>query len=271
MLNMGLNRKVLVEKTFGSISVAARETIYRHPDKALTSGIMYTDPEKMPNGMGVLGLLIVIDTKTEEMTPQLISAGNDQEYLDIILKSCNMYRKAFRINGDKLKSHITISYADFTGCSLATVSDIDVRSVVSIIGEMLAEDINFVTEYIKATRGNRNQMMFQPACQQTPMGLVVKEANKFIFPDGLIIQVNSVGMNPDGSFNWDYDVVLGNEIMRGAKSDMAFANRSINQQQDNGYNNNGGFGQATPNYSANNNGGWGTVNNGGQNGPINKW
>lgn len=280
MLNMQLNRKVLLDKAFGSLSVAARETIYRHPDKALTSGIMYTDPEKMPGGMGVLGLIVVIDTKTEEMTPQLITAGSDQEYLDIVLGSTNMYRKAFRINGDTLKSHISISYSDFTGHSLATVSDIDVRPVVSIIGEMLAEDVNFVTQYIMLIKGNRDQMMFQPAFQQTPYGHVVKDSNKFIFPDGLIIQVNTIGVNQDGSYTWDYDVILGNEIMRGAKSDMAFANRALNQQnnQQMGYQtqNNGYQGGYQPNngygnpYGGNNNGG-GNNFGPGNGGNINQW
>ena len=278
MLNMQLNRKVLLEKTFGALSVAARETIYRNPDKALTSGIMYTDPEKMPNGMGVLGLLVVIDTKTEEMTPQLITAGSDQEYLNMILQSTNMFRKAFRINGDQLKSHITINYSDFTGHSLATVSDIDVRPVVSIIGEMLAEDVAFVNQYIMATKGNRNQLMFEPACQQTNYGLVIKETNKFIFPDGLIVQVNSVGRNPDGSFSWDYDVVLGNEIMRGAKSDMAFANKNLNQQHNQNQfqpQGNGGYQSYQPNgygnpYGGNNNGGNG-FSGPGNGGSVNKW
>lgn len=240
MINPGLNRKILIEKAFGAMAVTAKDTINRETDPSVTSGILYTDPELVtPPKKLVCGLIVVIDRMTEEITPQLVVANSSDEYYAAIQRAAMFPRKAYKVAGDGLREHIIISYDEFNHQSLATVSDIDVKSIVRIIGELLAEDLNVVENYIKSINGNMQIIAFQPSHYNTPAGPIIKERNTFMFPDGLIIVLKSVLPSGTGDFIWDYDINLSNEIMRGAKIDGAFSNKSINS---NGYGNPSGYG-----------------------------
>lgn len=247
MIDNTLNRKVLLEKSFEALASVARSTYTREikNDIALVRGINYTNPEVIPNGFGVFSLIVILDSRAEEMTPQLLVTSNTEAFNDLIMKSLGRDAKPYVVKGDAIQKHAMITYSDFNKSSLGAVSSIDYKGVLGIIGEMLAEDLTYVKQYIQMTNGDRNRLIFEYAQVQTPYGLLIKEGNKFYFPDGLIFNVVVTGRNPDGSIGWDFEVILGNEIMRGTKHDATFANRNLNQNNssysgnNNGFNNNG--------------------------------
>lgn len=270
MINNQLERNVLVQVAFTALSVGAKNVLNREDNRALSSIILATQSERIPNGYngsyGVLGLAIVVDKLAEEITPQIIVAANEQEYQAMLLKATEGNTRTLKqVQGDNLKNHAMINYGEFVKQSLAHVTDIDIRSIVSVIAEMVAEDITFIQSFINGCQGNRNMIILGHYQQQTPYGLVFKEANKFVFPDGLIFAVKSLVKQPDGSDVWDYDIFLDNETMRGAKNDMTFANRELNQNlANNGYNPNGYNGNGYNNGNGYGNNGNGYGNSGGR-------
>lgn len=251
MLDRRLMKIVLLEKTYGALSLVAKETMLRQKDRATTSGLIFTQPAAMKDGLGYCGLIVVIDTITEEITPQLLVTATVEEYTNAIGAASMMpSRKSFKVDETNLNAKIMVSYYEFTGVALSTVSDIDTRSVVDIIAEIVSNDMVTIMNYIKSINGDRTRMLMESGSTQTDDGLVIKEGNRFTFPDGIIVYAKNIFTGRDGSFSWDYDLVLSNEIMRGAKNDASFANKNLNQgarsltygqaqpvQQPQGYNN----------------------------------
>lgn len=258
MLNQRLNRKVLFEKTIAVYTENVKRAFDRNrANQAIKSMVGYSNPELIPNGYGVFGLAVVIDTRSQitEISPEIIVEGNSDLYMRKV-RQCNFDDVTRRIENVSLENidngidynnigqmsgsveQLVSRYNSFgTSAPITTVTNIDVRSIMSILAEMISEDLAYVKAYVEGIRGDVNRFIYESNQVNTPYGLIIKEGNRFEFPDGLIVLATNVFRKPDGSYHWNYDVALSNELMRAAKDDSSFSIDPINR----GYRYNNGY------------------------------
>lgn len=244
MLNKQLHKKVYFEKTIKVFSdIAKGAFIERTKNPAITSIIAYTKPELIPGGYGVMGIAVIIDNSSmiNEISPEIIICSNSSEYNNIILNATNITNGVSRDNvaldmsSSGVIEQVVTYYNNYTKQSLTSIVNIDIKSVMAILAEIISEDLTHVRDYVNAINGDMNLLAFQGACVRvSDTEEIIKQNNTFTFPDGLIVILNRVMRRPDGTFDWDYSVGLGNELMRAAKDDGAF--NTLNNQ----YNYNGG-------------------------------
>lgn len=241
MLNQMLNKKVLLEKTCEAMASVTKDIIYRNiikqNDRSVSAVIVYTNPEEIRQGtqMGVLSIAIVADLISGEMTPQILTAPDAMSLNSMVqasVNNTNAIRKYWSIPAADITKHAKLNYDALTKHTLAAISDIDTRSVVSIIGEIIYEDILNMKDYItNVARLDRNRLMFERLSVPSTDGVIVKDNNVFDFPSGFQYKIKSFMVRPDRSWDWDYDIELGNEAMRGAKRDDTFISKDLNQDK----------------------------------------
>lgn len=228
-------RNVFISSLIASLSQAVRETERQSQNTAVTTLIGYTYPTPIPGNKGFLSIVIVLDQSSsiQEASPMILTATTAQEIINILNTGTNTNRKLCQINESSVKSSVAMNYNALSKAMLTADSPIDVKSGSCIVAGILSEDLNIVVDYINRVKGDRSRIMFETIndARFNGVGRVVKESNKFIFEDGLIITVTGVMPNPDGSYNFNYDLLLNNEIMRAAKQDSAFSSLIPQQQE----------------------------------------